>query len=307
MVFFTLGPFSIWSRSDRGFAMSQLVVAAAQIVPKLGDVQANAKIHLDYIEKAKAQGVDLLVFPELSLTGYDVEEKAPDIALGLSAPLVKKIAQASGDMVTVFGMIELGYAAQLHNSAVAVRDGHVIFIHRKLNLPNYGRLLEGKLFGTGRYVETFDLKNAWHSSVMICSDAWNPALIHLAAVKGATLLTVPINSARGTVDHQMYSNREGWNLAIRFYSFMYGLPTIVVNRVGTENNFVFWGGSGIYGAHGEQLAEAGDEEVLLVASLQYQEVVQARASLPTVRDSNLDLIHREINRLRDKIGYPTLP
>ncbi|MGF1581768.1 MAG: nitrilase-related carbon-nitrogen hydrolase [Gemmataceae bacterium] len=287
--------------------MSSVVVAAAQIAPKLGDLQANLEIHLDYIERAKEQDVDILVFPELSLTGYDVEHKAPDIALALSSPLVNKIAQASTNMVTVFGMIELGYAAQLHNSAVAVRDGQTTFVHRKLNLPNYGRLLEGKLFGTGRYVETFDLNDVWHSSVMICSDAWNPALIHLAAVKGATLLTVPINSARGTVDHATYSNPEGWQLAIRFYSFMYGLPTVVVNRVGMENKFSFWGGSGIFGAHGELLAQAEDQETLLVAKLCYQDVVKARASLPTVRDSNLDLIHREISRLRDKIGYPTLP
>ena len=152
------------------------------------------------------QAADVVIFPELSLTGYDLMESAPQVARRLDSDEVKAIAQASEGITTVFGMVELGFAAQLHNSTVAVRDGDVLFVHRKMNLPNYGRLAESKLFGAGRYIDTFDLKDPWHASILTCSDAWNPGLAHLVAVKGATILIIPINTAEGTVDHELFSN-----------------------------------------------------------------------------------------------------
>ena len=282
--------------------MRNLKVAAAQMAPLLSRIAENVEIHLRYIAEARRQAADVIVFPELSLTGYDLMEKAPAVARRLDSDEVGTIAKASKGITTVFGMVELGFAAQLHNSSVAVRDDSVLFVHRKMNLPNYGRLAESKLFGAGRYIDTFDLKDPWHASILTCSDAWNPGLAHLVAVKGATILMVPINSAKGTVDHELFSNPEGWHLVVQFYSYIYGLPVVVVNRVGTEGELAFWGESKIMGPLGEVLAQAGEDEQLVVADLTFDEVVQAAAALPTVRDSNLDLIHRETVRLWNRIG-----
>jgi len=282
--------------------MHKLKVAVAQITPVLGEVAENVETHLHYITEARRQAADVLVFPELSLTGYDLAGKEVVVARPLGSDEVRNIAKASEGITTLFGMVELGFAAQLHNSSVAVRDGKVLFAHRKLNLPNYGRLAEGRLFGAGRYIDTFDLKDPWHASILTCSDAWNPGLVHLVAVKGATILLIPINSASGTVDHELFSNPDGWRLVVQFYSYIYGLPTIVVNRVGVEGEFEFWGNSQILSPHGEVLACATSEEEMIVAELEFDEVVKARAGLPTVRDSNLDLIHRETVRLWNSIG-----
>jgi predicted amidohydrolase len=242
----------------------------------------------------------------LSLTGYDVGNAGPMLALPLDDPLMAQIATFARGITVVVGFIELGFAAQLHNSVVALRDGKVLFLHRKLNLPNYGKLEEGKHFASGRYLDSVDLKKPWHAGILTCADAWHPALVHLLALRGATLMMVPTNSARDSVAHSVYGNSEGWHMSLQFYAYMYGLPTIFANRVGHENGFEFWGGSRIFDAHGEVVAEGGGEEQLVIAELRYQEVVQARASLPTVRDSNLDLIHREIGALRDTIGHPAL-
>ncbi len=282
--------------------MHTLKVAAAQIAPVLGRMAENVETHLRYIAEAKRQAIDVVVFPELSLTGYDLMERAPAVARRLDSNEVRVIARASEGITAVFGMVELGFAAQLHNSSVAVRDGNVLFVHRKLNLPNYGRLAEGKLFGAGRYIDTFDLKDPWHASILTCSDAWNPGLVHLIAVKGATILMIPISSASGTVDHDLFSNPDGWHLVVQFYSYIYGLPTIMVNRVGTEGKFAFWGESKILDPSGQVLAQAGSDEEIVVAELEFDEVVRARAGLPTVRDSNLDFIHRETVRLWNSIG-----
>jgi len=287
--------------------MPTLKVGAAQIAPVLGRVEENVEMHLRCIAEAQRQAADVVVFPELSLTGYDLTVTAAALSRRLDGDEVRAVARASRGITTIFGMVELGFAAQLHNSAVAVRDGDVLFVHRKLNLPNYGKLAESKLFAAGRQIDTFDLKDPWHASILTCSDAWNPGLVHLIAVGGATILILPINSASGTIYEHLFSNPEAWRLVVQFYSYIYGLPTVVANRVGAEGDFTFWGGSKIFGPHGEMLAEAGDEEEIITAELDFDDVVRARSGLPTVRDSNLDLIHRETVRLWNSIGRLRFP
>jgi len=289
-----------------GVRVSLIKVAAAQMDCRLADIGANHKLHLELIEEAQGAGVDLIVFPELSLTGYDVGHAGPMLARELDDPMLLNLAQSCRGITAVVGLIELGFAAQLHNSTVALRDGRVVFLHRKLNLPNYGNLEEGKHFASGRYLDSMDLKKPWHAGILSCADAWNPALVHLLTLRGATLMMVPTNSATDSLSHHLFENPQGWQMALQFYSYIYGLPIVFANRVGRENGFEFWGGSRIFDSHGELLAAGGSDEELVMAEMRYEDVVKARASLPTVRDSNLDLIHREIGVLRDRIGHPSL-
>jgi len=281
-----------------------LRVGAAQIETALGDVATNARKHLDMIERARGMGLDALVFAELSLTGYSVRQTAVDLALHRNDAAIQEIAEAAGPMWTTLGFIEEGIAAQLHNAAITVRDGEIAFIHRKLNLASYGNLEEDKHFAEGRYIDTFDLTaTPWRAGTMICADLWNPALVHLAAVHGATLLNVPIASATDAVSGE-FSNPDNWTLALRFFAMIYGMPLIVTNLAVTEGEATFWGGSRILDAFGGTLAQAGDGEELITATIDHEQVKRARYQLPTVRDSNLDLIHREVNRLAWNVGIP---
>ncbi len=277
--------------------------AAAQIDCALCDLEANLQKHLGMIHRAAAAGVEVLLFPEMSLTGYQVGPRSIEVAIGMDDPLLARLAAAAGDMTVIVGFVEEGFAAQFFNSAVALRNGKAVFHHRKLNPATYGNLEEGKYFATGRYVETFRLKPPFSASVMICADLWNPALVYLAALHGTTLMFVPICSAYESVGGQ-FSNPRGWDLALRFYAMIYGMPLIMANRVGREDGLTFWGGSRILDAHGEMLAEAGGDEELIVADIDYQAVREARFGLPTVRDSNLALIQREVDRLVDQVGVP---
>lgn len=283
---------------------NKLRVAVAQIRTSLGDLRANLAKHLDVIEQARTRSVDLLMFPELSLTGYIPSEDTLSCAIRRSDPLVQEIADASGEMFTVFGCIEEGPGAQFHNAAFTVRNGKLIFLHHKLNLPNYGRLEESKYFAAGRYLETFDIVRPWRGSILICADIWNPALVHLAAVHGSTVLLTPISSAEEAVGAE-FDNPEGWTRCLSFYAMIYGMPIMVANRVGLEGGLHFWGGSRILGPKGDVLAmsETADEELLDV-EFDYRELREARFRLPTVRDSNLDLILRETERLVQTVGVP---
>ncbi len=283
---------------------STLDVAIAQIDCDLGRVEVNAQKHLDYIHEARQAGAQLLLFPELSLTGYRLGADIVQVAMKRWDPLIQELARAAGDMTVVLGFVEEGTGAQYYNVAVALRDGELLHLHRKLNLPTYGNLEEGKLFASGRFIETFDAGGPWTASTLICADLWNPALVHLAMVHGATVLLGPVNSAVEAVSTE-FSNPKGWRLTTDFYAMMYGMPLLMANRVGVEHGARFWGGSRIVDPYGELLAEADMEsECLLTATLDFNAVRHARFQLPTVRDSNLNLVYREIQRLAVSVGVP---
>lgn len=288
----------------------KIKVAVAQIDVVPLDLKANLQKHLDIVEGARAQGVEVLVFPELSLSGYLVGERGYSIGIEVEEPLqdpyLPAIAEATGDMMTVVGLVEEGYGAQCFNSAVVLQNGREVHVHRKLNLANYGDMEEAKFFATGRFIDKFDLPGSFVGSVLLCSDMWNPALVHLAALHGATMLLVPTNSSLDANSND-FSKPGRWDLALEFYASLYGMPIAFCNRIGAEGVHRFWGGSRILDPYGRQLARAvGDEEALLVAEIDYMDVRKARHALPTVRDSNLELIHREVNRLVERVGVPNV-
>ncbi|MFQ5549003.1 MAG: nitrilase-related carbon-nitrogen hydrolase [Woeseia sp.] len=279
-------------------------VAAAQIETHVNQLDANLEKHLAVIDEARSVGVDVLLFPEMSLTGHGAGVEVLGLSLRREDQHLERLAHASGDMTTIVGIMEEAIAAQFYNTAIALRAGKQAFLHRKINLATYGRLEDGKHFAIGRYVETFDLKGPWRSSVLICSDVWNPGLVNLVALHGCTVLFVPISSALEAVGEE-FDNPTGWHLSVRFYGLIYGMPLIMANRVGREGDLHFWGGSCIVDPFGQIIAQADDdEETLVIAELDYDTVRRARYLLPTVRDSNLALVSRETQRLESIIGVP---
>lgn len=282
---------------------SKLKVGAAQFASVIGDVDANIDQHLDWISRGRAAGLDLLVMPELSLTGHYGPEKLLTAAMKRSDPRLMRLAEAAGEMAVTVGFIEEGAAAQFYNTVAMLQNGRVVHLHRKVNLPNYGKLEEGKYYASGRFVETHNLDDDWSAGLLICADLWNPALTHLAFLHGATLMICPVSSGVEAVGVD-FDNPGGWALTMRFYSMMYAAPTIMVNRTGTERDLTFWGGSRILDPFGRELAVAGTEAELITAELDFNEVRRARHMLPTVRDSNMALVQRETSRLINKIGVP---
>jgi predicted amidohydrolase len=275
-----------------------LRVAAVQIETALGDVAANLRKHKDWIGSARVEGADIVLFPELSLTGYGLRDRAPDVALPVDAAPIAELVEAAGPMSVTFGFVERSDDGRLYNAAMTVGAGGVLSTHRKLNLPGYGRLEEDRWFAAGGRVDTFALAPGWNAACMICADLWNPALAHIAACRGADLLLAPVSSAIEAVGDG-FDNPSGWAKALDFYAMMYGLPTVMANRVGREGDLTFWGGSRVLDATGRTVASADSSEALVIAEIAKQDVDEARARLPTVRDSNPALVHAELGRWLD--------
>ena len=280
-------------------------VGVAQISATVGATDENLEHHLEIVKRAQTEDLDLLVFPELSLSGYPVgSADFHKCALTPECDIIAKLAVECKGLTTIIGLLEETVAAQFYNSCYVLRDGDVVHIHRKLNLATYGGLEEGKYFAQGRYVESFELSGWWRASILICADLWNPALVHIAALHGTTLLIAPTNSAHSAVSTR-FSNPVGWEISTRFYAMMYGMPIIMANRVGHGQGLTFWGGSRVIDPFGDTVALADQEDdTLLITELDYNDVRNARLQLPTVRDSNLALVHRELLRLQQLIGVP---
>lgn len=282
----------------------RLKVGVAQIACRPGDLDGNLEKHHEMVRRALGEDCSILMFPELSLSGYGVAGRVLDIALERDDPRLLALAREAREMRVVAGFVEEGVAAQFHNTAAVLHRGAVAFLHRKLNLPTYGQLEEGKHFAGGRFVESFSLEDErWRCGLLICADTWNPALVHLAAVQGATLLLNPVASAVEAVGGQ-FSNPGGWKKTLDFYSLVYGMPILFCNHTGRFDGLHFWGGSRILDAEGETLVQAGEEEGLFTAELDYGQLRRARYSLPTLRDSNLALIRRELARWEEILGVP---
>lgn len=271
-------------------------LAAAQFEAIPGDVPGNLAQHRTWIEDARREGVDLLLFPELSLTDYQLSCDVLSLAMPADAPELQELAAAAGEMHVSVGFIEESHGGAFYASQALLRDGQILAVHRKTSLANYGRLADAKHFGRGGGTRCVEIGGPWRLATMICADTWNPAIPWLAALEGATVFAVPVASATDAVGDD-FENDIGWDVNLRHSALTYGLPVVMANHCGSRDGVHFWGGSCILDARGRILAKAGLSPELVVADVTYADVRRARALLPTVRDADLRLVERHIRRL----------
>lgn len=263
-------------------------LAAAQIQCALADVACNLETHLHVIKAARCQEIDVLVFPELSLTGYDLGARVPEVAMDRDDPRLIQLAESVGGMLTVVGFVERCSRGEYANSMACLRDGCVIAVHRKVNLCTYGGHEEGKHFGKGQAL-TFADADGLSCGVMICADLWNPGLAHAAMLERPDVILAPVNAATGMVDGD-FDDEGNWLICLKFYAMMYATPMVMAHRYGAEGDAWFWGGSCIVGVDGKVLARAEDGETLVSADIDTDEIDTARFSMPTHRDADTPLV-----------------
>lgn len=270
-------------------------VGVAQINVELARLDDNIAKHQAFIEQAHIDGCELLLFPELSLTGYQLGRQVMAVAMTAQDERLLYLASIAPSVCVVVGFVEYASPGEYYNAVAHLHKGQVKSVHRKINLPTYGGLEEGKLFHQGKQLTQTRIGSSWQTTSLICADLWNPALVHCALLQRPEILLAPINSASNIVSND-FSNEQNWLTNIGFYAMTYGTPVLMANRYGPEGEAHFWGGSRILGARGEVLAQASDQETYISTTLMLDDIAHARFDLPTVRDANSDLIRRLLNQ-----------
>lgn len=299
-------------------------VAIYQTSPELLDIDKNMEDVISKIQEGRDKGAELIVFPELALTGYFVGQKYHEVALRMDSREVKRLAQATKGTAAVIGFIEESRSMNFYNSALVAADGEVLFSYRKLNLPNYGVFEERKYFSSGKRIPVFRLQE-FNVAVFICNDLWHPSLPYLGVVQKADIFVSIFNSSQGSMGSE-FSNIESWEIIDKFYSRIFGIYNVCANRVGDESFreaqslsgatknitaniqspeatcvdkvYSFWGGSEVVNPFGQVIAKAAYHETdEIITDVSRELVRRKRLLLPYLRNDDPHFTYRELHHI----------
>ena len=277
-------------------------IGLAQIAPRLGDLEANLEKHLDYIAQARAAGVDLLCFPELSLTGYSLQDLTYTVATPplpgdpYFAPLLD--ATRAGDLDLMVGFVDRDARGRFFIGAAYLAAGAVVHIHRKVYLPTYALFDEGRYFAWGDSVRAFDTRFG-RVGMLICEDFWHLSTPYLLWLDGADILLLHSASPGRGLDSEDRLSSVRW-VEMMNQAYAGALTSVVVhcNRVGFEDGLAFWGGSLAFDPDGELIAQGPYyEEALVLATIDTHSILRSRYRLPLLRDERTRMVMRELERI----------
>jgi predicted amidohydrolase len=278
-------------------------ITLAQLDSCLGDVDANLERAKKTVAEAVAESSDLVVFPELFVSGYSLGLVDDDLSMRADDPRLYDVARAAGDAAVAIGFVEAGPPGpHTYNSTAYYEAGRLVHVHRKLYLPTYSPFEERNHFTAGPQLRAFNAVRDTRMAVLCCNDAWQPQLAFLATQDGAQVLLMPAASSQSTFPEH-YDSHEYWHDITRFYGRMFQLFVVFVNRVGEEGRFHFWGGSHVIDPWGNGIAEAVQgEETVLTVDIDLADIRRRRRQVPLVKEARLGLLQREISRLLDEGG-----
>lgn len=271
-------------------------VYIGQIKPTLGNMEKNLNMMLEVIEKAIEEKSDIVVFPELSLTGYSLEDIVFDVAIK-EVPSV--LLEKSKKISIVFGAVELGEEEYPYNTAYYLEDGKVLHKHRKVYLPTYGVYQEGRSFMAGNKMRAFDTKFG-RMGILVCEDVWHQSAQYLLAQDGAKYMFILFNSP-AVVGKRKEELSEGWKTIVKTNSLLNGVYSVAVNRAGVEDGITFFGNSFVVDPNGNIVAEGKYlSEDSFTCELEETEIRRARFKAPMFKTENLNLTRKEIERIENK-------
>jgi NAD+ synthase (glutamine-hydrolysing) len=267
-------------------------IALAQISPHLGDVEKNLDLHFRTIQKARRGKADLIVFPELSLTGYTLMDLVPDVALDPTkhGPF-QKLVSRSRAIDIVLGFVEERGRGLFYNSAAYLSGGRIVHVHRKAFLPTGGMFEEAKFFAPGKSFQTFKTSFG-RTGLMVCRDFLScGAGYALFAGRADFIIVISAAPGRGMTAENAFVTSRMWELMGEAISYFSTSFVIYCNRVGFEDGKAFAGGSFIFGPDGRRLVKAPEaEEKLVAADLRLEDIRSARKKWTFMRDDRPEVI-----------------
>ena len=281
--------------------MQPLRIALAQLAPELGQLDANLARHGELLAEARATGARLVVFPELGLTGYHLQDLAAEVAMTVDDPRLLALAAEAAGCSAVVSFVEELSDHRLFIAAALLEDGAVRHVQRKLYLPTYGLFDERRFFAAGDALRATPSRLGVDIGLAICEDFWHLGVPELLALDGAQVL-VNVASSPGrdvaAVNAGGLGTAVSWRALLRTYAQLTTSVVVFCNRVGVDESVSFWGGSMVLGPTGEMIVEAPlYEEALVFADVELAGIRRERIGLPLLRDERPELMARELARI----------
>lgn len=259
--------------------MKKIRIGLAQINTTVGDIEGNTEKIISYVKRAEEEGVDIVAFPELCVTGYPPEDlllKPQFIEDNLSA--IKRIRDEVEDIVAVVGFVDRDM--DIHNAAAVIHKRHVIDRYHKMFLPNYGVFDELRYFRPGKSPSVYKLGNILFG-INICEDIWYPDGPSRQQAMGGAQFIININASpyhmgKPEYREKMLSTRASDNSTIIAY----------LNAVGGQDELVFDGQSFVVDQRGELVTRGRQfEEDFILVDLDLEGVFMSRLHNPRMRQN----------------------
>ena len=280
----------------------------AQVNPALGDLHENLDLHLREIDSARRSGVQLLLFPELSLTGYFLKDQVSELALDLDSTPVERLAGQTRDVSIVFGFVERGDGDQLYNSLAFVEDGKVLHLHRKVHLVSYGMFDEARDFAPGTSYAPVESRLG-RFGLLTCEDMWHVGggyTYFLDRVDACLVASASPGRGVSARDEGLRSVAV-WDTLLSAQALMFQCWFAYCNRVGWEDGIGFAGHSGVFGPEGRRRARLeGFEPGRLDFRIGSDSLRRTRVRTPLRRDEKPGLIVPAVERERERRALPAL-
>lgn len=289
--------------------MSPIRVALAQVAPQLGDLDANLERHAVLMDQARSGGAGLVVFPELGLTGYLLQDLNAEVAMRLDDPRLGALAGHAQGISAVVSFVEESDDHRLFIAAALLEDGAVRHVHRKVFLPTYGQFDERRFFAAGSVFRATDSRLGVRLGIGVCEDWWHLSAANLLALDGAQVL-INVSSSPGrdlAMGHRDgLGTADSWRSLNRTYAQLTTSYVVFVNRVGVDESLSFWGGSEVVGPSGASVYRAPlHEEGLFVTPIDLAELRHERIANPLLRDERPEVVLRQLDRIaRTRAGEP---
>lgn len=266
--------------------------ALAQFSPHLGLLEKNLRLHQEFISRALDAAADLIVFPELSLTGYTLKDLTAEVAIQPATDeRFAVLKELSRRIDIICGLVEEKEKGLFFNTAAYLSKGNILHLHRKVFLPTFGLFEEGKFFATGRNFRSFSTPFG-RVGLLICRDFLHYGASYLLMAGRADLIIV-ISAApgRGMSQNQGFASSRMWELMGEAISRFSTAFVLYCNRVGFEDGVAFAGGSFAFDPWGKLLLRGPDiEETLLLVDLDLEELRRARKAWSFLRDDKPEVI-----------------
>lgn len=274
-------------------------IALAQIDSRIGDLKRNVSKHVDYVRRAIDGGADLIVFPELSLSGYTIRDINWDVAIHLADE--KKfgdLLSLSKKISIIVGGVEESKEFGIFNSAFLIEKGKVFSVHRKLYPPTYGMFEELRYFSPGKTVRAFN-STVGKLGVLICEDLWHLSLPYiLAQDDAAVIITIAASPTRLSEEKGKPMIAQINTEHHKAYARLLSTYIVFCNRVGFEDGVNFWGGSEVIGPSGDVVVQAKlFEEDIVFAEISENEVRRARRLSRHFLDDDERIVIEELQRI----------